>query len=44
MKWMDLTVGSFARLNRDEPIPADVVLFSASSDDGSVWVDTTQLD
>ena len=27
MKWLDLTVGSFVRLNRGEPIPADVILF-----------------
>ena len=44
MKRMDLTVGSFVRLNRGEPIPADVVLFCASSEDRPVWEDTTQLD
>lgn len=44
VKWKDVTVGSFLLLKGDEPIPADMVLISCSSEDGVAYVDTAQLD
>jgi len=43
-KWKDVAVGSFLRINRDEPVPADMVLLTCSNEDGVAYVDTVQLD
>ncbi|CAK0875724.1 unnamed protein product, partial [Prorocentrum cordatum] len=43
--WKDLTVGQYVRLERDEPIPCDMILLSCSNNaDGIAHVDTAQLD
>eukprot|EP00929_Paragymnodinium_shiwhaense_P044667 TRINITY_DN22899_c0_g4_i1.p1 TRINITY_DN22899_c0_g4~~TRINITY_DN22899_c0_g4_i1.p1 ORF type:complete len:2368 (+),score=641.18 TRINITY_DN22899_c0_g4_i1:172-7275(+) len=44
VRWKDVTVGSYLRLWRDDPIPADIVLLSTSHEDGVAYVDTVQLD
>ena len=43
-KWMDIYVGDIIQINKDEQIPADVVILSTSHDDGLAYIDTCNLD
>eukprot|EP00427_Karlodinium_veneficum_P008540 CAMPEP_0169077318 /NCGR_PEP_ID=MMETSP1015-20121227/8815_1 /TAXON_ID=342587 /ORGANISM="Karlodinium micrum, Strain CCMP2283" /LENGTH=2681 /DNA_ID=CAMNT_0009136835 /DNA_START=25 /DNA_END=8073 /DNA_ORIENTATION=- len=42
IRWKDVTV--YIQLERDAPVPADMVLLSSSNEDGVAYVDTAQLD
>lgn len=44
VRWKDVTVGSYIKLERDDPVPADIILLSCSHADGIIYVDTAQLD
>jgi magnesium-transporting ATPase (P-type)/class 3 adenylate cyclase len=44
IRWKDVTVGSLLQLERDSPVPADMILLSSSNEDGVAFVDTAQLD
>ena len=42
--WQDLRVGDIVRLGRDDDVPADLILLSASGPDGVAYIDTMALD
>ena len=42
--WKDATAGDLVLVPRDEEIPADILLLSSSSDDGSAQMQTSNLD
>ncbi|KAK3690751.1 drs2 neo1 protein [Vermiconidia calcicola] len=44
IKWHNIKVGDVLKLKRNDPVPADVVLLSASGDDGLAYVETMALD
>lgn len=44
VKWQNILVGDFVRVNKDEQVPADLVLFSTDNSDGVAYVDTCNLD
>ncbi|KAL4803691.1 hypothetical protein BDV18DRAFT_37996 [Aspergillus unguis] len=44
VKWSDIKVGDVIRLERDQPIPADVVLLHADGPNGVAYVETMALD
>lgn len=44
IQWRDIRVGDVVRLQRDETIPTDIVLLSASGANGIAYVETTALD
>ncbi|CAE8583409.1 unnamed protein product, partial [Polarella glacialis] len=44
IRWSDVAVGDFIRLNRDDPVPADVLMVCSSQAEGVVFVDSAQLD
>jgi hypothetical protein len=43
-KWADVKVGQYLLLRNDDPIPADVVIISSSTDEGTCFVETKNLD
>ena len=42
--WQDILVGDILYLEKDEEIPADILLMKSSSDNGMCYVDTMNLD
>eukprot|EP00762_Andalucia_godoyi_P004804 ANDGO_07205.mRNA.1 Phospholipid-transporting ATPase 3 len=44
VKWSDIRVGDVVFLERDEPIPADLVFLSSSESHGTCYVETSSLD
>ncbi|KAJ0426464.1 hypothetical protein BJY00DRAFT_88882 [Aspergillus carlsbadensis] len=44
VKWSDIKVGDVIRLERDQPIPADMVLLHADGPNGVAYVETMALD
>ncbi|TDZ19402.1 putative phospholipid-transporting ATPase DNF3 [Colletotrichum orbiculare MAFF 240422] len=44
IEWQDIKVGDVIRLKRDEDVPADVVLLSASGPNGTAYIETMALD
>ncbi|KAH6646172.1 hypothetical protein BKA67DRAFT_526309 [Truncatella angustata] len=42
--WRDVKVGDIVKLARDEDVPADLVLFNSSGENGIAYVDTMALD
>ncbi|KAK3726094.1 drs2 neo1 protein [Vermiconidia calcicola] len=44
IKWHNIKVGDVLKLKRNDPLPADIVLLSASGDDGLAYVETMALD
>lgn len=44
LKWQDVKVGDIVQLERDEDVPADMVLLHAESLDGIAYVETAGLD
>ena len=44
VKWRDVYVGGVVRVEKDEQVPADLVLLSSSHDDGIAYIDTCNLD
>jgi phospholipid-translocating ATPase len=43
-KWKDARVGDIIRLERDEDIPADIVLLHATGENGLAYIETMALD
>ncbi|THW92302.1 phospholipid-translocating P-type ATPase [Aureobasidium pullulans] len=43
-KWQNLQVGDIVRLERDEPVPADMVLLSSKGTNGIAYIETMALD
>ncbi|OJJ44086.1 hypothetical protein ASPZODRAFT_122340 [Penicilliopsis zonata CBS 506.65] len=43
-KWQDIKVGDIIRLDRDQPVPADIVLLHATGANGSAFIETMALD
>lgn len=44
MQWQHLRVGDVVRLQRDEPVPADMVLLHATGPNGVAYIETMALD
>lgn len=44
IKWIDIQVGDVIRLERDQPIPADLVLLHAEESNGIAYIETMALD
>ncbi|KAL4887113.1 hypothetical protein BJY04DRAFT_47848 [Aspergillus karnatakaensis] len=44
IKWSDIKVGNVIRLERDQPIPADMVLLHADGPNGVAYIETMALD
>lgn len=44
VKWGEIYVGGIVKVQKDEQVPADVVLLAASNDDGIAFIDTCNLD
>lgn len=42
--WENIMVGSIIKLQQDEPIPADIILLSTSEEDGTAYVEISNLD
>ncbi|OLY78717.1 putative phospholipid-transporting ATPase VD [Smittium mucronatum] len=42
--WSDVRVGDIVLLNNNDPVPADILLLSTSSPDGSCYADSKDLD
>ncbi|OAA77365.1 ATPase, P-type, phospholipid-translocating, flippase [Akanthomyces lecanii RCEF 1005] len=43
-RWRNLKVGDVVRLNRDDPVPADIVLIWTSDENDVAYIDTMALD
>ncbi|THC96486.1 hypothetical protein EYZ11_004030 [Aspergillus tanneri] len=44
VKWKDIKVGDVIKLERDEPVPADMVLLHADGPNGVAYIETMALD
>ncbi|EAW10471.1 aminophospholipid-translocating P4-type ATPase DNF3 [Aspergillus clavatus NRRL 1] len=44
VKWQDIRVGDVIRLERDQPVPADIVLLHATGPNGVAYIETMALD
>ncbi|KAL4891051.1 hypothetical protein BDV59DRAFT_183114 [Aspergillus ambiguus] len=44
VKWKDIKVGDVVRLERDQPVPADMVLLHADDPNGVAYIETMALD
>ncbi|KAJ5990998.1 hypothetical protein N7499_011542 [Penicillium canescens] len=44
IKWKDIRVGDVIKLERDQPIPADIALLHASGPNGVAYIETMALD
>lgn len=44
IQWWDIKVGDIIKLERDDPIPADIILLYADADDGIAYIETMALD
>jgi phospholipid-translocating ATPase len=44
IQWQDLRVGDVVRLHRDDEVPADLILLSATGLNGVAYIDTMALD
>lgn len=44
VRWSDIKVGDVLRLNRDEPVPADLVLLHSYGENGLAYIETMALD
>lgn len=44
VRWSDIKVGDVLRLNRDEPVPADMVLLHSNGENGLAYIETMALD
>ncbi|KAE8445058.1 hypothetical protein EG329_013772 [Mollisiaceae sp. DMI_Dod_QoI] len=44
VKWIDLRVGDIIEIQRDEQVPADIVLLSAEGRNGAAYIETMALD
>ncbi|PYH96820.1 haloacid dehalogenase-like hydrolase [Aspergillus ellipticus CBS 707.79] len=44
VKWRDIKVGDVIRLERDQPVPADMVLLHADGPNGAAYIETMALD
>lgn len=44
VKWKDIKVGDVIKLNRDESVPADIVLLHANGPNGAAFIETMALD
>lgn len=44
VRWADIKVGDVLRLNRDEHVPADVILLHSDGENGLAYIETMALD
>jgi len=44
LRWRDVKVGDIVKLQRDEAVPADIVLLHATGENGLAYIDTMDLD
>jgi phospholipid-translocating ATPase len=44
VKWVDIQVGDIIKLERDQPVPADLVLLHADEPNGIAYIETMALD
>ena len=44
VKWRNIKVGDIIKIERDQPIPADLALLHASGDNGIAYIETMALD
>ncbi|UJR25569.1 hypothetical protein I4U23_006914 [Adineta vaga] len=43
-KWQDLSVGNVVRVRTDQTVPADILLLSSASTEGTCYLDTAAID
>lgn len=43
-KWSDINVGSFIKIQKNEILPADILIIKSSDDSGLCYLETTNLD
>ncbi|KKA26313.1 hypothetical protein TD95_001757 [Thielaviopsis punctulata] len=43
-RWCDIAVGDVVRLERDEPVPADIILLHSENEDNLAYIETMALD
>ncbi|PHH51101.1 putative phospholipid-transporting ATPase DNF3 [Ceratocystis fimbriata CBS 114723] len=43
-QWSDIAVGDVVRLERDEPVPADMILLHSENDENLAYIETMALD
>ncbi|KAJ8115492.1 hypothetical protein ONZ43_g4653 [Nemania bipapillata] len=44
VEWRDVRVGDIVKLQRDEAVPADIILLHATGENGIAYIDTMDLD
>ncbi|KAF8866743.1 phospholipid-translocating P-type ATPase [Acephala macrosclerotiorum] len=44
LKWRDVKVGDIIKLNRDDPVPADMVILHSDGPNGTAYIETMALD
>ncbi|KAI0869211.1 hypothetical protein GGS24DRAFT_171302 [Hypoxylon argillaceum] len=44
VEWSDVKVGDIVKLQRDEEVPADIILLHATGENGIAYIDTMDLD
>ncbi|CZR57136.1 related to P-type ATPase [Phialocephala subalpina] len=44
LKWRDVKVGDIIKLNRDDPVPADMVILHSDGPNGIAYIETMALD
>lgn len=43
-EWRNIRIGNLIQVNRDEPIPADLIIVYSSNPGGTCYVETKNLD
>ena len=43
-KWSDIEIGTILKIAKDETLPADILIFKSSSENGFCYLETTNLD
>lgn len=43
-KWSDIEIGTILKITKDETLPADILIFKSSSENGFSYLETTNLD
>ena len=44
LAWREVKVGDILKIHKDEPFPADMILIDSSTEKGSCYIETKNLD